>query len=50
VNKTDQAFSIFQKMADSPRKDVVKAIAEELGTSNSNASTYYSRIEKNGGD
>ncbi len=50
MNKTDQAFSIYQKMAGSKRADVVRAIAEELETSNSNASTYYSRIEKNGGE
>jgi hypothetical protein len=50
MNKTDQAFSIYQKMAGSKRADVVRAIAEELDTSNSNASTYYSRIEKNGGE
>jgi hypothetical protein len=50
MKKTDIARSIFDRMSGSPRAAVVKAIAEELETSNSNASTYYSRIEKNGGE
>jgi len=46
TSKTDIATQVYQEHINSPRAAVVKAIAMALGTNNSNASTYYSKLAK----
>lgn len=44
--KKDVARSIFKKMKNKQRKDVIQAMIDELGITKAHASTYYQSIKK----